>query len=100
MNSSKIIFDPMEIALHNAYQENVEIDLRHSYNLIHEYPLGGKPPMMTHIFRDNIINTIIAAKGSPEAIINVSNFSVFEKEQINIILKTLTKDGHRVLGVA
>jgi Ca2+-transporting ATPase len=48
--------------------------------MIHEY-LGGKPPMMTHIFQDES-GTRIIAKGAAEAILKVSKLS--EKEQIKI----------------
>jgi Ca2+-transporting ATPase len=67
--------------------------------MIHEYPLDGKPPMMTHIFEDNTGKKIIAAKGAPEALMNVSTLSQTEKQQIEETIKTLAKDGYRVLGV-
>lgn len=97
--SEPIPFDPMEIALHKAYKDMVENDERISYKLIHEYPLSGKPPMMTHIFANNNGNKIIAAKGAPEALMNVSNLSETEKEQINEAIQSLATDGYRVLGV-
>jgi Ca2+-transporting ATPase len=43
-------FDPLEIALHQAYKHITAEDERPFYKMIHEYPLGGKPPMMTHVF--------------------------------------------------
>ncbi|MEO6303404.1 MAG: HAD-IC family P-type ATPase, partial [Bacteroidia bacterium] len=46
-SSEPIPFDPMEIALHNAYSKLGSVDERPEYKLVHEYPLGGKPPMMT-----------------------------------------------------
>jgi Ca2+-transporting ATPase len=92
-------FDPMEIALHQAYKEVVELDERVNFKLIHEYPLGGKPPMMTHIFEDKKGNRIIAAKGAPEALMQVSNLSESEKSQINEAINLLASDGYRVLGV-
>jgi Ca2+-transporting ATPase len=55
--------------------------------MIHEYPLEGKPPMMTHLFENNIGNRIIAAKGAPEAMMNVSNFIIDEKQQIEKVIK-------------
>jgi Ca2+-transporting ATPase len=89
----------MEIALHNAYTQLIEKDERPSFSMIHEYPLDGKPPMMTHIFEDKTGKKIIAAKGAPEALMNVSNLSATEKLQIEETIKTLAKDGYRVLGV-
>jgi Ca2+-transporting ATPase len=97
--SEPIPFDPMEIALHQAYKNIVQNDERPNYKLIHEYPLGGKPPMMTHIFEDNKSNKIIAAKGAPEALINVSNLTDIEKQQINEAIQLIANEGYRVLGV-
>lgn len=97
--SEPIPFDPMEIALHNVYEKLVSDDVRKQYKLVHEYPLDGKPPMMTHIFENQAGHRIIAAKGAPEALINVSNLSSIEKQQIEDVINTLAIDGYRVLGV-
>ncbi|MEP7128193.1 MAG: HAD-IC family P-type ATPase, partial [Chitinophagales bacterium] len=70
--SEPIPFDPMEVALHEAYSKAFLQDERINYSMRHEYPLSGKPPMMTHIFEDLSGNRIIAAKGAPEAMMNVS----------------------------
>ncbi len=97
--SEPIPFDPMELAMHRAYEGSVKNDERPNFKLIHEYPLGGKPPMMTHVFSDNNGNRIIAAKGAPEALINVSNLTESEKNQIHSAIKLLAVEGYRVLGV-
>lgn len=97
--SEPIPFDPMEVALHNAYAKIILADERPQYKMIHEYPLGGKPPMMTHLFENDLGKRIIAAKGAPEALMNVCNLSAIEKQQIEDAIKTLATDGYRVLGV-
>lgn len=97
--SEPIPFDPMEMALHNAYAKENTIDERPQYKLIHEYPISGKPPMMTHIFENDLQQRIIAAKGAPEALIRISNLTETEKLRIQIAIKELTADGFRVLGV-
>jgi Ca2+-transporting ATPase len=97
--SEPIPFDPMELALHNAYTDTIKDDERAQYKMIHEYPLGGKPPMMTHLFENNDGKRIISAKGAPEAMMAVSNLSIIEKEQIEVAIKSLAVDGYRVLGV-
>jgi Ca2+-transporting ATPase len=97
--SEPIPFDPMEMALHNAYVNAITVDERPHYKMIHEYPLGGKPPMMTHLFENSEGTRIIAAKGAPEAMMAVSNLTDIEKQQIEDAIKTLTVDGYRVLGV-
>lgn len=97
--SEPIPFDPMEIALHESYKENFPIDERPNYKMFHEYPLGGKPPMMTHIFQDGLGNRIIAAKGAPEALLKVSKLSPAKINEVNAALLALSKEGYRVLGV-
>ena len=68
--------------------------------MIHEYPLDGKPPMMTHLFENNSKERIIAAKGAPEAILAVSNLSDREKETLRKKIQTFGLEGYRILGVA
>ena len=98
--SEPLPFDTMEIALHDAYKEIAVIDERPSYKMIHEYPLGGTPPMMTHIFENKNGERIIAAKGAAEKIIAVCNLSKEEKAKIVRPLELLSAKGYRVLGVA
>ncbi len=97
--SEPIPFDPMEQALHDAYTQNFLEDERPQYHMIHEYPLGGKPPMMTHLFENSQGNRIIAAKGAPEALIKVSDLSEDEKQQINEAINSLSSQGYRILGI-
>ncbi len=97
--SEPIPFDGMEIALHEAYSKLEITDERPHFKLIHEYPLGGKPPMMTHIFENQKGTRIIAAKGAPEAIIACSKLSVAEVQKINNAIESMSKEGFRVLGV-
>lgn len=97
--SEPIPFDPMEIALHLSYKNTSTTDERPEYEMVHEYPLGGKPPMMTHIFEDKAGHKIIAAKGAPEALIAVSNLSDKEKQQIHDAISSITIEGFRVLAV-
>ncbi len=97
--SEPIPFDPMEIALHNAYKKENVIDERPHFKMIHEYPIEGKPPMMTHIFENDLGKRIIAAKGAPEAIMNIAKLTAIEKQQIQDAIEMITTDGYRVLAV-
>jgi Ca2+-transporting ATPase len=97
--SEPLPFDPMEISLHETYKRVIDKDERPNYKLIYEYPLAGKPPMMTHIFENKEGSRIIAAKGAPEALMNVAKLSDVEKQQIKEAIQVLAKDGFRVLGV-
>ncbi|CAM4276202.1 cation-translocating P-type ATPase [Zobellia nedashkovskayae] len=97
--SEPIPFDPMEISLHDAYAKHTDVDERPKYHMIHEYPLGGKPPMMTHLFENESRQRIIAAKGAPEALIQLSNLTVEEKKSVYATIDELGKQGFRLLGV-
>lgn len=97
--SEPIPFDPMEEALHVAYGNLDCNDERPNFQMVHEYPLKGKPPMMTHIWENKLGNRIIAAKGAPEAIIELCNLTALEKEQIESTIRTITSSGYRVLAV-
>ncbi|MCG2616310.1 cation-translocating P-type ATPase [Terrimonas sp. NA20] len=97
--SEPIPFDPMEIALHKEYEKLTTADDRPSFKMIHEYPLSGKPPMMTHIFENAEGRRIIAAKGAPEALMNIAGLSIPELQQVQEAIKTIAADGYRVLAV-
>lgn len=92
-------FDAMEIAIHEAYSKFESEDERPLFKLVHEYPLSGKPPMMTHVFENQSGKKIIAAKGAPEAMVEVSYLNEDEKNQVLTAIKTMTQKGFRVLGV-
>ena len=97
--SEPIPFDTMEQSLHTFYEKIIKKDERPNFNMAHEYPLGGKPPMMTHIFENGDGIRIIAAKGAPEALMAVSNLSNSEKENLKQKITLLAAEGYRVLGV-
>ena len=99
-SSEPVPFDPMEKTLHKVYEETQKEDKRQAFSMIHEYPLEGKPPMMTHLFENENNERIIAAKGAPEAILAVSNLSEGEKDKLRQRIKDLGKQGYRLLGVA
>ena len=92
-------FDPMEKALHQSYSTLFVKDQRPYYKLVHEYPLDGKPPMMTHVFENAAGTKIIASKGAPEALLAISNLSVTQKIEIEQIIKQITTEGYRILAV-
>lgn len=98
--SEPVPFDPMEKTLHKVYEETQTSDQRKDFQMVHEYPLEGKPPLMTHIFENNLGERIIAAKGAPEAILAVSQLSEDEKENLSQQIQEFGKQGCRVLGVA
>lgn len=97
--SEPIPFDPMETALHDAYTELPMDDERPDFRIVHEYPLGGQPPMMTHVFENKQATRIVASKGAPETLMRVSRLTETQKKQIEEVVDILSKDGYRVLAV-
>lgn len=98
--SEPIPFDPMEKTIHRVYGEKTAKDRRDQFQMVHEYPLGGNPPMMTHVFENESGHRIIAAKGAPEAILRVCDLSPHERRIIQRELHILAEQGYRILGVA
>ena len=92
-------FDPMEKTIHDLYGKITKLDKRIQFKQIHEYPLGGKPPMMTHVFSNENNEIIIAAKGAPEAILNQCNLAESKIKEIEIQSHKYASMGYRVLGV-
>lgn len=92
-------FDTMEQEIHRIYGATTAHDQRTEFSLVHEYPLGGRPPMMTHVFQNSQKQRIIAAKGAPEAIVRQSVLSDNDKAEVLRALDVLTAQGYRVLGV-
>jgi Ca2+-transporting ATPase len=99
-SSEPVPFDPMEIEIHQVYERLMDKDLRRDYTMFHEYPLEGQPPMMTHVFQSKEEERIIATKGAPEAIIQVSDLRNDEKRIIQEQIQKLAAKGYRILGVA
>ncbi len=91
-------FDPMEKTIHELYTTIITADKRKLFTQIHEYPLGGKPPFMTHIFSDGN-KFIIAAKGAPEAIARQSNVTKIELKLILDQVHEFAQKGYRVLAI-
>ena len=75
-------FDQMEKTIHALYEKTAATDRRLQFKQVHEYPVSGKPPMMTHIFKNVNGEIIIAAKGAPEAILHQSALFIEELKHI------------------
>jgi Ca2+-transporting ATPase len=68
-------------------------------DMIHEYPLQGTPPMMTHVYRIND-QVVVAAKGGAERILLACRLPPEKKNNILTLTQQLSSKGYRVLGVA
>ncbi len=90
-------FDPMEHAIHDACSKQ---QLSHAgYTMIHEYPLGGVFPFMTHIYAHEVHGTLITAKGAPEGLLSSCIQSEAERKRLLSMTHQLAADGKRVLAV-
>jgi P-type Ca2+ transporter type 2C len=97
-------FDAMETAIVAAYQtaftnENPLVPVP-VFPMIHEYPLGGSPPMMTHVRQSATGDVIVAGKGAVEHILAVCRPEPAVAERVRNMTKQLSAGGYRVLGVA
>ncbi len=92
-------FDPMEKSIHDFYGKLAEKDERIGAKMIHEYPLGGKPPRMTHVFKKQNGETVIAVKGSVEGVLNQSALTEAEKAPILLKVDEFSSQGYRILAV-
>lgn len=91
-------FDAMEKAILEAWNRYAAGKVE-TLKQVYEYPLEGRPPMMTHVFQQES-KKIIAAKGAAERILAVCKIDPEAEIRINKYLKELTVKGFRVLGVA
>ena len=98
--SEPVPFDPMERSIHQRYAGFTDADERPGAEMVHEYPLSGKPPMMTHVFRLSSGRQVIAAKGAPEAILACCDLGHDELRALRAESDRLAGLGYRVLGVA
>ncbi|SDF67043.1 cation-translocating P-type ATPase [Chitinophaga filiformis] len=91
-------FDNMECAIMDSFlaDNKQQIVLP---DMIHEYPLEGRPPMMTHVYPQG--GTMLAAsKGAVERILRVCHADRATREKITAYVDDMGRKGYRVLGVA
>jgi Ca2+-transporting ATPase len=101
--SQKDPFDPMERAfreLGEHYLSRTE-HLHDDWSLVREYPLSDSLLALSHVWRSPSGDKyIIAAKGSPEAILDLCHFNEMERQEISRSVESMAGKGLRVLGVA
>jgi Ca2+-transporting ATPase len=96
-------FDPMEKAIQQLggqYLSQTE-HLHSDWTLVHEYPLSKELLSLSRVWTSpDGADFIIAAKGAPEAIIDLCHFDEAQAESLSSHIATLADRGLRVLGVA
>jgi len=100
--SKKDPFDPMEKALKELGLETLyDTEHLHNWPMIEEYPLSRQLLALSHVWEIQGNGAhIVAAKGAPEAIFDLCHMDAGQKEQLLDKVKTMAKEGLRVLGVA
>ena len=92
-------FDAMEKAIVAAFAAADPAGAAAPGPMLHEYPLAGTPPMMTHV-RQIGGEVVVAGKGAVEHILAASHPVPAEAEEIRRVTQQLSQQGYRVLGVA
>ena len=101
--SERAPFDPMERALHELGNRtlNGSEHLHANLELVHEYSLSPGLLAMSHVWQGNgQPYHLVAAKGAPEAIIDLCHLPEAEARAIEQVAAAMADQGLRVLGVA
>jgi Ca2+-transporting ATPase len=96
-------FDPMERALHELGNRTLagSEHLHQAWQLVHEYSLSPELLAMSHVWQGNgKKHHVVAAKGSPEAIVDLCHLPAAEAFSIGEVAAEMADQGLRVLGVA
>ncbi len=96
-------FDPMERALHELGNRTLSGSghLHDEWEIVHEYSLSPEMPAMSHVWQINDQpHHLVAAKGAPEAIIDLCHLPEAEAQTIGQVAAEMADGGLRVLGVA
>lgn len=101
--SQKDPFDPMEKAIHHLgaqFLQHTE-HIHQDWTLVREYPLAPDLLALSHVWKSpEGSGYVVAAKGAPEAIINLCHLEENERAQILEKVQAMAQEGLRVLGVA
>ena len=96
-------FDPIEKAVKSVSQKfliNTE-HIHQNWNLVKEYPLSKQLLALSHVWSSpDLKQSVIAAKGAPEAIMDLCHMDTDGKKEIMDQISQMARRGLRVLGVA
>jgi Ca2+-transporting ATPase len=96
-------FDPMERALHELGKRTLSgtEHLHETWELVHEYSLSPDLLAMSHVWQgEDVEHHMVAAKGSPEAIVDLCHLPEAQAATIANAAEKMAGQGLRVLGVA
>ena len=101
--SHRRAYDPMESAIGDAGQRllaNTE-HLHADWTLVNDYPLSREMLAMSRVWQSpDRRELMIAAKGAPEAVVDLCHMDAARAAAIAAQVEALARDGLRVLGVA
>ncbi|SFM73372.1 cation-translocating P-type ATPase [Rugamonas rubra] len=101
--SHRRAYDPMESAIGDAGQRllaNTE-HLHADWTLVNDYPLSREMLAMSRVWQSpDRRELMIAAKGAPEAVVDLCHMDEARAAAIAAQVEALARDGLRVLGVA
>ena len=103
LSSHRDPFDPMEKAIQATGQAALAgtEHLHATWKLIEEYPLSPELLAMSRVWQSpDLAEYVIAAKGAPEAIIDLCHLSAAEAQAISTQVNKVAEQGLRVLAVA
>jgi Ca2+-transporting ATPase len=95
-------FDPTEQAIHGLADEVLAgtEHVHRNWSLVREYPLSPALLAMSQVWRAVEGDAwVVAAKGAPEAIVDLCHLPADRRERIAAQVASLAADGLRVLGV-
>ena len=96
-------FDPMERALHELGNRTLSGSehLHDEWEIVHEYSLSPDMLAMSHVWQGaGQTDHQVAAKGAPEAIVDLCHLPEAQAREIERIAAEMADGGLRVLGVA
>ena len=101
--SHRQAFDPMETAIDESGRRllaNTE-HLHNNWTLVDDYPLSREMLAMSRVWQSpDRSERMIAAKGAPEAIIDLCHLDADRRASVTKQVESLAAEGLRVLGVA
>jgi Ca2+-transporting ATPase len=101
--SHRRAFDPMESAITAAGQQLLAgtEHLHAEWTLVDDYPLSPEMLAMSRVWQSpDQRDRLIAAKGAPEAIVDLCHMDADQGAQVAAQVRAMARDGLRVLGVA
>ncbi len=103
LSSQRDPFDPMESAIQQTGRQVLAgtEHIHDSWSLVEEYPLSRELLAISRVWRSpDLSQYVIAAKGAPEAIIDLCHLDAGTTAVISAQVDSLARQGLRVLAVA